>query len=160
MTTPARRGASRWLDFWGPRGDLFDWVRDLQRRIDEAFGELATPSRSEAPALAVPPRVDVFEEGNELVVKAEMPGVPKENIDVSVKDGVLSLHAESTREEEKEERGYYRKERHYGAFTRQLALPVEVDESSAKATYKDGVLEVRLAKASPEQTGARKIEVQ
>lgn len=160
MTTPARRGPSRWLDVWSPASDIFDWVRDLQRRIDEAFGELASPLRSEEATLVVPPRVDVFEEGNDLVVRAEMPGVSKENIDVSVKDGVLSLHAETTKEEEKQERGYYRRERQYGAFTRRVALPVDVDEASAKATYKDGVLEVRLAKASPEKAGVTKIQVE
>jgi HSP20 family protein len=159
MATPERRTPSRLLDLWSPRGDIFDWVRDLQRRVDEAFGDFIVPSRA-GETFTLAPRVDVFEEEGDLVVKAEVPGVPKDDIEVTVKDGVLSLHAETKKEEEKKERGYYRREMHYGAFTRQVALPVEVDEESAKAEYKDGVLEVRLKKAAPEKTGARKIEIQ
>ncbi len=159
MATPERRGAGRLLDIWGPRGDIFDWVRELQKRVDEAFGDFTLPVRPGEP-VALAPRVDVFEEGDELVVRAEVPGVSKEDIEVTVKDGVLSLHAETKKEEEKKERGYYRREMHYGSFTRQVALPVEVDEESAKATHKDGVLEVRLRKASPEKAGARRIEIQ
>ncbi|MER3395499.1 MAG: hypothetical protein C4318_06300 [Acidimicrobiia bacterium] len=159
MATPERRAASRLLDLWSPRGDIFDWARDLQKRLDEVFGDFVLPART-GEMFSLSPRVDVFEEGEELVVRAEVPGVSKDDIEVTVKDGVLSLHAESKKEEEKKERGYYRREMQYGAFTRQLALPVEVDEESAQATYKDGVLEIRLHKAVPEKAGARKIEVQ
>ncbi len=159
MATPERRGPSRILDLWPGRGDIFDWVRDLQRRVDEAFGDFIVPMAPSEPVTLVP-RVDVFEEGNELVVKAELPGVSKDDIEITVKDGVLSLHAETKKEEEKKDRGYYRREMHYGSFTRRVALPVEVDEESARAEYKDGVVEIRLAKAAPEKTGARKIEVQ
>lgn len=159
MATPERQGTSRLLDLWGPRGDIFDWVRDLQKRVDEAFGEFVLPARA-GEAVAVAPRVDVFEEEGELVVKAELPGVARDDIDVTVKDGVLTLRAETKKEEEKKDRGYYRRELHYGSFTRQVALPIDVDEESAKASYKDGVVEIRLHKAAPEKTGARKIEIQ
>ena len=89
-------------------------------------------------------RVEEFLDGNTLVVRAEAPGLdPDKDIDVSVVDGVLQIRAE--RQEEKEEKGKdsYRSEFRYGSFLRTLPLPPDVKEEDIKATYKDGVLEVR-----------------
>ncbi|MCW8827463.1 MAG: Hsp20/alpha crystallin family protein [Gammaproteobacteria bacterium] len=106
------------------------------------------PSMAElgAPLDARLPRVDVIDHDNEIVVKAEVPGIEKEDLDVSVADNSVTIKG-STRHEEKEERGdYYRSEIRRGSFSRTVALPAYVDSEKAKASFKDGVLELTLPK--------------
>ncbi len=92
------------------------------------------------------PKVDIIDRDAEVVVKAEIPGVDKKDLDVSVTGNSVTIKGE-TRREEKEERGdYYRNEIVRGSFARTLALPAEVDASQAKAAFKDGILEVVLPK--------------
>lgn len=93
------------------------------------------------------PRVDVLEREDEVLVRAELPGVQKEGLDVAVRDNTLSIKADMQQEEEEEEGDYYRRELRRGAISRMLALPTEVDGSKAKATFKDGILELTLPKA-------------
>lgn len=90
-------------------------------------------------------RVEEFREGNELVVRAEMPGIdPEKDVDIHVTDHVLSIRAERRQDTKTEEKGGYRSEFHYGSFTRAVRLPSGADESDVKASYKDGILEVRV----------------
>lgn len=108
---------------------------DLMDFMDRFFQEENQP---------MPIRVEEFLDGNTLVIRAEAPGLdPDKDIDVSVVDGALQIRAE--RKEEKEEKGKdsYRSEFRYGSFLRTLPLPADVKEEDIKATYKDGVLEVR-----------------
>lgn len=92
------------------------------------------------------PKVDVVDRENEVVVKAEVPGVDKQDIDVSVSEDTVTIKG-STRHEEKEEKGdYYRCEISRGAFSRTVALPANVDGGKAKANFRDGVLELVLPK--------------
>ncbi|OGI37022.1 MAG: heat-shock protein Hsp20 [Candidatus Muproteobacteria bacterium RBG_16_64_10] len=92
------------------------------------------------------PKVDVVDRESELVVKAEMPGVEKNDLDISVSDNTVTIKG-STRHEEKEEKGdYYRCEISRGAFSRTVALPANVDGGKAKANFRDGVLELVLPK--------------
>lgn len=92
------------------------------------------------------PSVDVIDRDDEVVVRAEVPGFRKEDIEISVSGDLLTLSGATSREE-KEERGtYYRAEITRGAFSRTLMLPAEVDDSKAKATMRDGLLELRLPK--------------
>lgn len=95
-------------------------------------------------------RVEQFEEGGQVVVRAELPGVdPEKDIDVTVAGGVLRISAERKQEEKTEERGYVRNELRYGRFMRTIPLPEGATESDVKATYTDGMLEVRVPVASP-----------
>lgn len=106
------------------------------------------------------PAVDVYEEGDDVVVKAELPGMTKDQIDVSLTDKTLTIKGEKRRTEEVKEKDYYRSERTFGAFTRTITLPVEVKADAATATFKDGVLEIRLPKTEEPGKRPRKIEVQ
>ncbi len=105
------------------------------------------------------PAVDVFEDGDEVVVKAQLPGVKKEDLEVSIQENTVMIRAESRREETVDEDGYFRRELRYGTWARRLPLPADVDEEQVSATLSDGVLEIRAKKAEkPEEVG-KKIEV-
>ena len=106
------------------------------------------PRWAELPALYEGkwPHVDVIDREDEVIVRAELPGVDKKDLDVSVGDNAVTIKA-ATKREEKEERGdYYRCEISQGAFGRTVALPAEVEASKAKATFKDGLLKLSLPK--------------
>lgn len=95
-------------------------------------------------------RVDEFREDGVLVVRAEMPGIdPDEDVELSVSDHVLHIAAERREEEKTEEKGYMRREIRAGSFGRTLALPPGVTESDITATYKDGILEIRIPVPEP-----------
>jgi len=106
-----------------------------------------------------PAAVDVYEEKNEVVVKAELPGLEKSELEVNLKDRTLTIRGEKKKEEEIKEDDYYRSERSYGFVTRTLELPREVETDKAKATFKNGVLEVRIPRAAKPANESRKIEV-
>ncbi|HYX63209.1 MAG TPA: Hsp20/alpha crystallin family protein [Burkholderiales bacterium] len=125
---------------------------DIARTMDELFGRRwLRPfewERWERPfaEVAAMPSVDVIDRDDEVVVRAEVPGYKKEDIEVSVSDSLLTIKGE-TKTEEKEEKGdYYRCEISHGAFSRSIGLPATVDDSKAKASMKDGVLELTLPK--------------
>lgn len=125
-----------------PFGDLdrmfedFFGRRMLRPFFDRSFPELQT-------AL---PSVDVIDRDSEVVVRAAVPGYKKEDIEISVSNSTLTLKGE-TKTEEKEEKGdYYRSEISQGSFYRLISLPAEVDEANAKASMKDGMLELTLPK--------------
>lgn len=125
---------------WG--GPLFSWRRPAFTRAAEWR-----------------PRCDVYEDGGDLVVKAELPGVKKEDIQVELDEGVLTIRGSRKEEKEIKEDQYYRMERASGTFFRQIPLPGPVKADQIKANYKDGVLEVRLPKPAPEQPKATRIPV-
>jgi len=104
------------------------------------------------------PAIDLHETDKSYTVRAEIPGVKKEDIDVTVHDGVLTIDAESRYEnEEKEEGRVIRQERRYGKYVRSIRLGKDVDENSVKANYKDGVLELELPKV--EEVKPKKIAI-
>ncbi len=104
------------------------------------------------------PKVDIVERDNEIVVRAEVPGVDKKDLDVSVSDSTVTIKG-STRHEEKEEKGdYYRHEISTGTFSRMVALPADVDGSKAKADFKDGMLELTLPKVEKAKRHSIKLD--
>jgi HSP20 family protein len=106
---------------------------------------------------AKPPIVDVFEEKDDIVVKAELPGIEKDNIEVNLADHTLTIKGEKKKEEEIKEANYYRAERSYGSFLRTLDLPRDVRADQVKASFKNGILEVRMPKT--EEAKAKEIKV-
>jgi HSP20 family protein len=105
-------------------------------------------------------RVEEFEEGDTLVVKAEMPGLdPDKDVEISVTDHTLRIRAERRQESKVEEKGRYRSEFRYGSFARSVPLPAGATDQDVKATYRDGILEVRVPLDRGEAE-ARKIPIE
>lgn len=102
------------------------------------------------------PKIDVIDREKDVVVRAELPGISKDNLDISLSDEYLSIQAE-THEEKKEEGEYYRSEIHHGTFSRTVHLPAPVDGDKAEASFKEGVLEVTVPKI--EQKEKHKIPI-
>ncbi len=130
--------------------DLFSagWLRPLRERM--AGLTLAWEAKL--------PKVDIVDRDNEIVVRCEVPGVSKEDLEISVIGNQFTIRGK-TRHEETEAKGeYFRCEVSQGSFTRTLALPVEVTETGAKALLKDGMLEVTLPKAEQAKKRAIKID--
>ena len=132
-----------------PRGSEIDrWfdrlTEDFWRR---PFPSLMLGERWPFPAMSLKiPSLDVFEEKDEIVVKADLPGMNKDEIEVTVTENVVTIKGEKKKEEEVKEKDYYRRERSYGSFVRSVQLPSEVKSDQIKANFKDGVLEVRMPK--------------
>jgi HSP20 family protein len=105
------------------------------------------------------PPVDVYEEGADIVLKAELPGMKKEDLEVDVTGDLITLSGKKEKEERIERKDYHRLERATGSFTRTLRLPDEVVLEKVVATFKDGVLEVRAPKLHAEKVTARKVQV-
>lgn len=130
-----------------PRPALFS---DIDRMFDDFFGRrFLRPlgiERSFPELQTAMPSVDVIDRDDEVVVRAAIPGYKKEEVEISVSNSTLTIKGE-TKKEEKEEKGdYYRCEISQGSFSRIIALPAEVDDSKAKASMKDGMLELTLPK--------------
>ena len=94
------------------------------------------------------PSIDVLSKDGDLVVRAELPGVKQEDVDITLHERVLTLSGERKAEQEEERGGYYVRERRYGSFSRSLTLPEGIDESKVHARYEDGVLEVTVEGAA------------
>lgn len=143
------------------RFDPFRELTTMQDRINRIFGD-AYSRRYDDDMLSrgdwIPP-VDIFENDNhEIVIKAELPGLKREEIDLRVENNTLTLRGERRRENEVKEDHYHRVERSYGAFTRSFSLPASVDSGRVKADYRDGVLTVLLPLR--EEAKPRQIQVQ
>lgn len=130
-----------------PKSRSLGW---LDNDFDDMFEGFFRPMRTidESGSHDLVPAVDVSENENEFVVRVEIPGVRKEDVDVTVENGVLTINAENKSEtEEKEGERVIRQERRYGKYMRSLRLGTDINESKVKATHKDGVLQVTLPKA-------------
>ncbi|MGI5818181.1 MAG: Hsp20/alpha crystallin family protein [Armatimonadota bacterium] len=132
-------------------------AHDLFDELDRMFSTQITEMGEEAD---YGPAVDVYQTDDEVVVKAQLPGVKKEDVDVSIQENTLTIRAETRREEEVEEEGYFRRELRYGTFARRLPLPAAVDEEQVAAKMTDGVLEVRAKKVEETDETGRKISVE
>lgn len=150
---------------WQPRfrsirpWDPFVEIADLRRQMDEAVGEFfgQTPPKMVATEGLWSPLVDVHETKDGFLLQVELPGVKQEDIQVSIEGDTLTLRGERKRESKVDENQYYRVERNYGGFQRSIVLPCVVDPDQVKATYRDGVLEIRLPKK--EEAKAIKVEI-
>jgi len=138
------------------RWDPFAELASVRRAMDRLFEDFPVRWRSlEMPDYTFP--VDVSETDNEVVVKAALPGVKSDDVDISVSEGALHIKAEARSEEKTEKENYYRREIRYGAFARSIPLPTRVDFEQAEAEMADGVLTIRLPKA--EEVRPRTIKV-
>ena len=140
---------------------------EMERYFDKFFRHpfsLMTPSfglrdfLGEYPKLGdMSPSVDIFEEGNELVLKAELPGIKKEDLNVTITENRITIDGEKKQEEKIEKKDYHWVERSYGSFSRSFRLPDNVNGEEAKATFKEGILEIRAPRT--EEAKQKKINV-
>jgi len=150
----------------------FALMRQMMDDMDQLFGSWQEPrngglQRNNQRSVQQPvslrnlwaPQVELFERGNDIVVRAELPGLNKDDVDVEVDDDALIIRGERHNDVEEEQEGYYRSERSYGSFYRAIPLPEGVDPNACNATFKEGVLEVTLQKPTPQQSKAKKINV-
>lgn len=150
----------------GPFGrrDPFETIQDaVQRELERWWDRDFFPWRGPRTSRAVEPwapRVDVYDDGDAIVVDAELPGIGREDVEVTIEDNDLVLRGERKRRENAREDRYLRMERNQGPFFRRLPLPFPVSPDAVSARFIDGVLQVRLPKPSGEQPGGRRIEVQ
>jgi HSP20 family protein len=124
----------------------FDRLSSLRDEVNRLF-DFSLPARDSGLFSGWSPALDVFDDKDNLVVKVELPGLKKEEINISLHEGVLTVSGERKRETEKKEGESFRSERYFGKFQRSVTLPTAVDSSKVSAAYKDGVLTVELAKA-------------
>lgn len=151
--------------------DPFEEIRRLEQEIDEIFSQFwrsARPSRLALPRkergeiqpletqIAFAPSVDVIEKENEIVVKADLPGIEKKDVKIKVEPDSVVISGEVKKERKEKEENYFIEERVYGSFYRAIPLPQEVDPEKAQAKFENGVLEITLPKV---ETGKKAKEI-
>jgi HSP20 family protein len=135
---------------WTPYRDMMSVRDEMNRVLNEVFGRAANDESAWSSGTWSPP-VDIYESDDALVMKAELPGFSKDEISIELKENTLLIKGERKREDEVKEGNYHRMERVYGAFQRSFLLPTTVDQEKVKASYRDGILELRLPKVQAAQ---------
>ncbi len=108
----------------------------------------------------ISPSMDIFTEGDDVVMKAELPGMKKEDIDVNLTGDTITISGEKEKEEKVEKKDYHRFERSYGSFKRLFSLPAEVQTEKASAKFKDGVLEIRIPKTEEAKKKEKQVVIE
>lgn len=151
-------------DVWS--GSPFTFMRRFSEQMDRLFedfgmggfgGELGRLSSLRGSLWA--PQVEVFERGKQLVVRADLPGLTKDDIDVNITDDEIVLKGERRQESEENKEGYYRSERSYGSFYRSIPLPEGVNAEEATATFRDGVLEITMPAPEHAERRSKRLEI-
>lgn len=140
-----------WPALWGLRR----LQNDIDRLFEEPFTGWLTPTSGFFDGWG--PAVDVYEHKDNVIVKAELPGMKKEQIEVNMTEGLLNIAGERKEESESKEAGTYRSERYFGRFHRSISLPTAVEAGKIEAHYKDGVLTVTCPKA--EEAKRKHVEI-
>ena len=104
--------------------------------------------------------VDIYEDNESVILKAEIPGIKKENLDIQLTADSITISGQKNNEVKQEQKDYYRIERSYGSFSRMFQLPVETQTDKARASFKDGVLEVRIPKSAAATQKVRKLTIE
>lgn len=139
---------------WSPFRDLVNMQREIGRVFDSLFSDYDTEG---ALAAQWAPRVDVLENKDAFVIKAELPGVDKNNVKITLHDNILTIRGEKKQEKEEKDADMHRIERSFGAFERAFSLPTTVKNEKIDASFKDGVLMITLPKV--EEAKPKEIEV-
>jgi len=152
-----------WRPRWGLRGGRgpFPEVTRMERELEELFGRFLggwPAARGETEALGWSPAIDVIDRKDELVLRADLPGLTEKDINLTVEEGTLTLQGQRKEEREaKEGEGYYQSERWSGSFGRTLTLPPGINAEKVSAAFKNGVLEIHLPKTV--EAERKKIEI-
>jgi HSP20 family protein len=150
------------IELWNPNRSLLRRgpFATLEREMDEIFGRLLREwpgRRLEADSIGWVPPIDMIDRKGEIVLRVDLPGIDPKDITVTLKDGVLTLQGTRHRETEEKDDEHYAVERWCGAFSRTLALPRGVKDDKVEASFKKGVLEIRIPKTK--ESAGRKIEI-
>lgn len=149
---------------WQPRGSLSAWnpfreLEEMRNEMSRVFGWPAGRGESDGLFESIwSPPVDIAQEGDHYIVKADLPGMKKDEIEITLNGDTLTISGEKKKENETKEDNYYRSERYYGRFSRSLALPSTVDANKIEASYKEGVLSVTIPKS--EEARPKQIKIQ
>jgi HSP20 family protein len=146
--------------FLSPLEEAEKWLEESFRRPFSLMSGRWLPRFRPGEIGEISPSIDMFTEGDDVVVKAELPGMKKEDINVSLTDNTITVSGEKKQEEKVEKKDYFRYERSYGSFSRSFSLPAEVQIDKAAAKFKDGVLEIRIPKTEEAKKKEKKIAVQ
>lgn len=151
------------IERWHPVWALRPWrpfreLEDVERLFDHILGRTFLPVvRRQLAGDGWAPPIELLEKEDKFIAKADLPGMKREDIDVSVVEGTLTIKGERKAEHEVKEEDYYCSERCYGSFFRSITLPTAVDTEHIEATYENGVLEVTLPKAA--EVKPKKVEI-
>ncbi|EFK10223.1 Hsp20/alpha crystallin family protein [delta proteobacterium NaphS2] len=140
---------------WSRPGDIVTLRREMDSLFDRFFDWRPFGGGTEVSVWS--PALDVSETPKEVLVRAELSGMDPKEIEINLHDNVLTVRGERKQEKEDKEENYHRVERSYGSFVRSLRLPAEVESDNVDATYKDGILMIKLKKS--EKIAQRKIEI-
>jgi HSP20 family protein len=139
---------------WEPTREL----NTIQQEMNRLFGTfLDSPTAATSVARRWVPAMDLVEEGEEYVLKADLPGLDEQDVKIELDDRVLTISGERSSHQEERKDGYYRYERSSGSFNRSLTLPEGVDPDAIRATFDKGVLEVRIPK--PQQRTPKRVTI-
>ena len=142
--------------------DPFAELEEVSSRLNRIFGRTAARDETGRELLKVgdwAPSVDISETGESYMIMAEIAGVKKEDVQVTIEGGMLTIQGERKRENEEKDRKYHRVERFYGSFLRSFHVPEDADENSVKAEFKDGMLNIMLPKSEKAKPKAINISV-
>jgi HSP20 family protein len=142
---------------WEPVRELNTIQNEMNRLFNTFFESPSSQGGSPAQSRRWLPAMDLVERGDEFVLRADLPGVPENEVNIELEDNVLTISGERKSEHEERTDGYYRLERASGSFSRSLTLPDGVDPEKVQASFDNGVLEVRIPK--PEQRKPRKVTI-
>ena len=142
-----------------PLYDIEHWFEEAWKKPFSLFGPSMWPDMRVAEPYEISPNVDIFEEGNEIVLHADLPGIKKDDLKIDLAENILTLSGEKKKKEKFEKEDYYRVERSYGSFCRRFELPGELDVEKIKAHFEDGVLEVRIPMMKEAEKIHKKISI-
>jgi len=132
---------------------------DIENRMQKMMDNMLTEPSTSPTAIGWIPAIEITETPAEMVVSAELPGLEKKDVDISVDDDMLTISGEKTEEKSTDDKKYHLWERSYGAFQRSFSLPRGVDATKINAEFKNGVLKVHLPKTTEQQAKGRKIDI-
>lgn len=138
-------------DVLSPFGEMERYFDEIFRQPFALFGHPMWPRTQFPSREMMSPTVDIFEEGKEMVIKAEIPGMKKSDINIDISENSMTISGEKKQEKKIDEKDYHRVECSYGSFCRSFRLPENVVTDKAEASFKDGVLEIRIPKSNKEK---------
>ncbi len=153
-----RRNQNREMSSWNPgSGGFFPMFSNIQREIDRIFDRTLQGGGMWGENDMIVPPVDIIEEKNSYIVRAELPGINKEDVKITLSNDMLTIRGEKLQEEKSDGKNFHRMERMCGYFERTFTLPAAAQGENVEATYEDGILTVTIPKS--EESRPREIEV-